>query len=158
MNVKKMINIWEFLATIWVIYIFLWSLPYKFTGHPHTEYIFSTIGAWISNTISLSLGNAFSSYAAYVIWTFELIVSIILIIALYFSVRKMTEKASLFFGIWWLGAMFLMIGAVFFHLVTPLGIEVNGDWGSLFRAAASIVFIGWAFFVYNFSILKRKFF
>jgi hypothetical protein len=158
MNTKKMINVGQYLATIWIMYIFLGSLPYKFSGHPHTEFIFSTIGAWISNTISWPIGNWFSSYAAYVIWTLELIVSIILIIALYFSARKMSNKASLFFWIGWLGAMFLMIWAAFFHLVTPLGIEVNGDWGSLFRAAVSIVVIGWALFAYNFSSIKKKFF
>jgi len=157
MNTKKIINVWEICASLWVLYIFLWSLPYKFTWHPHTENIFWTIGTWMSETISLSVGNAFSSYGAYVIWTLELIVSIILIAALYFTARKMNDTASLFFGVWWLGAMFLMIGAVFFHLVTPLGIEVNDDGGSLFRAAVSIVCIWWVFFAYNFSNLKKKF-
>jgi len=38
-----------------------------------------------------------------------------------------------------------MAGAVFFHLFTPLGIEVNGDGGSLFRAAVSILILGLIF-------------
>jgi len=47
----------------------------------------------------------------------------------------------------------VMAGAVFFHLFTPLGIEVlhNGesDGGSLFRAAVSILILGIVLFVIN---------
>ncbi|MFT5706891.1 MAG: hypothetical protein ACI9ES_001180, partial [Oceanospirillaceae bacterium] len=40
----------------------------------------------------------------------------------------------------------IMIGAAFFHLFTPLGVEVihegTSDGGSLFYAAVSIIFLG----------------
>ena len=47
----------------------------------------------------------------------------------------------------------VMAGAVFFHLVSPLGIEVlhNGesDGGSLFYAAVSILVLGFVLFFIN---------
>jgi len=98
------------------------------------------LGQWI--------GSGFGNYAAYVIGTLELIFSIVLISAFYFTAKKNSDKASLAYGIGGLGAMFLMVGAAFFHIFTPLGIEVNGDGGSLFRAAVSIIFIG-AFLAIN---------
>lgn len=146
---KKALQLSQIVLSLWVIYIFLWSLPYKFTWHPHTQNIFGTIGTWISDTISWPVWAWFSSYAAYVIWSLELLVSLILIWALYFTAKKNYERAWLLFWIWWLGAMCLMVWAVFFHLVTPLWIEVNGDGWSLFRAAVSIVFIGLFMLVNN---------
>ena len=153
---KKAINILQIFLIIWVLYIFLGSLPFKFSGHEHTQFIFETIGAWMSWFLGSGIWNAFWNYAAYVIGTFELIVSIILISGLYFTAKKNTKKASIAFASGWTWAMFLMIGAAFFHLATPLGIEVNGDGGSLFRAAVSIIFIGGFLAVNNGRTLLKK--
>ena len=47
----------------------------------------------------------------------------------------------------------VMLGAVFFHLFTPLGIEVlhegESDGGSLFYAALSILVLGVVLFLIN---------
>jgi hypothetical protein len=43
----------------------------------------------------------------------------------------------------------VMAGAVFFHLVSPLGIDVNNDGGSLFYAALSILILGLVLFGIN---------
>jgi len=47
----------------------------------------------------------------------------------------------------------VMAGAVFFHLFTPLGVEVlhqgQSDGGSLFYAAVSILVLGLAMFALN---------
>lgn len=153
---KKAIQIWEILASLWVIYIFLGSLPYKFSWHEHTQYIFGTIGDWISWIFGSWVWNAFWNYAAYVIWSLELVVSVVLISAFYFITKKQYSKSSKAFALGGLWAMFLMIWAVFFHLFTPLGVEVNWDWGSLFRAAVSIVFIGGFLAVYNGVNIMKK--
>ena len=54
----------------------------------------------------------------------------------------------------------VMAGAVFFHLFTPLGIEVihegQSDGGSLFYAAASILVLGFVMFVANYRDYKNK--
>jgi len=145
---KKIVSLFQIFGSLWIIYIFLWSLPYKFTNHEETQYIFWTIWKWLSETLWENIGWFFSSFWAYVIGTLEWIISILLIFAFHFIVKKQEEKANFLYCIAWFWAMVLMIWAVFFHMFTPLGIAVNNDWGSLFRAAVSIVWI-WIFLTIN---------
>ncbi len=140
---KKIGNILKILGSLWIMYIFLWSLPYKFSGHEHTQFIFWTIWEWMKWILGSTIWEGFSNYGAFVIGGWELIISCVLIWAIYFTIRKQEKKSDQAFALWWIWAMLLMIWAVFFHLFTPLWIAVNGDGGSLFRAAVSIVII-WA--------------
>ena len=138
--------------TLWIAKVFLLSLPYKFTNHPDTQHIFSTIGQWMSDTLSLSLGNFFTQYAAYVIGSLELIVSLILLTATTMWILKalnIRNTAGNYKNLYRLGglcASAIMSGAAFFHLFTPLGIEVThkggSDGGSLFYSAVSILLLG----------------
>lgn len=146
---KKPIYIWEILGSLWIIYIFLGSLPYKFSGHEYTQYIFWTIGEWMAWYLWNTVWLWFWLFGAYLIWFLELIISLILISALYFIARQNIKMAACAFKIAWLWAMILMLWAVFFHLFTPLGISVNDDGWSLFRAAVSIVFIGAFLVLFN---------
>lgn len=139
MNIAK--KVFYILSSLWIMKVFLQSLPYKFSGHEHTQFIFGTIGDWISGILGNTIGQAFGNYAAYVIGTGELIISLVLLTAIVFMAMK-KDLAEKLFAFGWLGASMLMLGAVFFHLFTPLGIEVNGDGGSLFRAAVSILVLG----------------
>ena len=141
------------LASLWTIYIFGWSLPYKFSGHEHTQFIFGTIWEWMSGVLWTTVGQLFSNYGAILIGIAELIVSIILLVAIVFTFMK--KSACKLYALWWAGAAVLMAGAVFFHLFTPLGIEVNDDGGSLFRAAVSILIIGLIFSI-GYIIKKKK--
>ncbi len=75
----------SWLIVIWISKIFLTSIPYKFTAHPDTVHIFSTIGAWMSNTLSPALGNFFTEYGAIVVGSAELITSLMLLGPLFFS-------------------------------------------------------------------------
>jgi len=59
---------------VWTCYIFLASLPYKFTGHPETQHIFGTIGQWLGGFLGESAGTLFTQYGAYVIGGFERLV------------------------------------------------------------------------------------
>ena len=43
----------------------------------------------------------------------------------------------------------VMAGAVFFHLFTPLGIDVLGDGGFLFGMAVSVLVLGIVLFLIN---------
>ena len=56
-------------------------------------------------------------------------------------------------------AAILMSGAVFFHLFTPLGIEVlhegKSDGGSLFYAAVSILVLGCIMFMINITAKQQ---
>ena len=104
------------------------------------------------------VGEWFWNYAAFVIGTGELIVTLILLVAVVFTFMK--KKTGKLFGLAGLGSFALMSWAVFFHLFSPLWIEVNWDWGSLFRAAVSIMILWLIFAVINrcslIQIIKKK--
>ena len=164
MNYVKPIISWA--IALWASKVFLFSLPYKFTKHPDTEHIFGTIGQWISDTINSGLGNLFTSIGSYVVGSFELITSIILLIPAVFwilnkaGLRKSGSMRQRFHAIGGLMASAVMAGAVFFHLFTPLGIEVlhegKSDGGSLFYAAVSILILGLVLFAINRAGLTKQ--
>ncbi|MGI9317790.1 MAG: hypothetical protein ACR2QW_10685 [bacterium] len=156
---KKIVAIASWVIVIWICKVFLFSLPYKFTGHPDTQHIFGTIGGWMSGFLGQGVGQIFSQYGAYIVGSFELMTSIILLspaifwlIGLISKSNKTSVRAKIHkFG--GLLASAVMAGAVFFHLFTPLGVEVlhegKSDGGSLFYAAASILVLGIVLFVIN---------
>ena len=109
-------------ATLWVVYIFIWYLQYKFLGHPGSVDLFTTLTDWLGfhgheKAMRIGTGSA------------ELLCSIILL----------TPGLQ---GLGGLGAITLMTGAIFFHLVSPLGIDPYGDGGILFKQACSVWFCG----------------
>ena len=93
--------------------ILLQTLYFKFSAHPDSVYIFSTVGM--------------EPYGRIGIGVLELIASILLFIP-----RYVWAGAGLALGV--------IAGAVFLHL-TQLGIEVNGDGGGLFYTAVAILFM-----------------
>lgn len=152
------ISSWAIVA--WVCYVFLGSLPYKFSGHPDTQHIFSTIGNWMSGFLSRSVGDLFTQFGAYLVGSIELLTALLLLSPIvYWIMNKATadNRVERFRArIHTIGgalASMVMAGAVFFHLFTPLGIAVlhNGqsDGGSLFRAAVSILVLGIVLFLIN---------
>ena len=157
-----------FIATIswamalWMCWVFLNSLPYKFTNHPDTQHIFSTIGTWISTVLGEGIGTQFTNYGAYLVGSFELLTSLVLLLpALVWLLSKMGASGNQgvrasFHRIGGLMAAFVMAGAVFFHLFTPLGIEVlhqgKSDGGALFYAALSILACGVVMVAINFMV------
>ncbi len=149
----------------WICYVFLLSLPYKFSRHPDTQHIFNTIGEWMGGFVP-ALGDLFSAFGSYVVGAFELITCVVLLLP---GFVMLTRRAS---GKSWRGirarwhvvgglmASAVMVGAVFFHLFTPLGIEVlhqgEPDGGSLFKAAVSILILGVVLAVINISASKTQ--
>ena len=136
----------------WICFVFLSSLPYKFTAHPDTQHIFGTIAGWLGGLLGTTVGSLFRDFGAYAVGVIELITSLVLLLpALLWIISRLTKS---FFGvtrrrfhvIGGLMASTMMAGAVFFHLFTPLGIVVlhegESDGGSLFYAAASILVLG----------------
>ena len=90
-----------------VAIILVQTLWYKFTGHPDSVYIFSTVGMEPAGRIGIGI--------------VELIAAILIVIP----------------NTAWLGALMtvgVLAGAIFMHL-TKLGIEVQGDGGTLFYMA-----------------------
>ena len=92
--------------------ILVQTLRYKFTAHPDSVYIFTKVGL--------------EPYGRIAIGVFELIAAILILI----------PKTV------WVGALLtlgIISGALFMHL-TNLGIEINGDGGTVFYMAI-VVFI-----------------
>lgn len=157
MKYLRAIISWPIVA--WICYIFLGSLPYKFSNHPDTQHIFSTIGEWLSGLAGSGIGDLFTAFGAYVVGSVELLTSIILLLPIVLWIASRLTRSN--FGITrrrfhmfgGLLASAVMAGAVFFHLATPLGIKVlhNGvsDEGSLFYAAVSILLLGMVLFGIN---------
>ena len=94
MNIAK--KIFYILSSLWIMYIFGGSFPYKFSNHEHTQYIFGTIGDWMSITIAPVVGELFSAYGGYVIGIGEVIIFIALFIALVLTAMKKPLAQKLF--------------------------------------------------------------
>jgi len=162
----RILSVFSWVVVLWIAKVFLLSLPYKFTLHPDTQHIFGTIGAWMKGFLGDSIGQWFANYGSYVVGSVELITAIILLSPLVFWLLKKAQllqcapMRSLVHAIGGLMASGVMIGAAFFHLFTPLGIEVihegQSDGGSLFYAAVSIAILGFVLFITNYRDYKSK--
>lgn len=113
---------------VFAVFVFLQSLPYKFTAHEETQLIFGTIADWMPTVGLGALAPAFAAYGGYLIGGAELIASIMLIV-------PATRRLGALLGVG------IMSGAIFFHVFTPLGIvrviddTGNTDNGVLFMLA-----------------------
>lgn len=155
---KKVTPVISWLLVAWICNVFITSLFYKFTGHPDTQHIFSTIGGWLGGFFGTGFGEFFSNYGAYFVGSFELLTAIVLLLpALLWLLSKVGLLTCvcrpIFHSIGGVMAALVMSGAAFFHLVSPLGIEVlhqgKSDGGSLFYAAVSILVSGIILFIIN---------
>ena len=140
-----MINkILSWVLSLWIAFVFVQSLFFKFTDSPETQYIFGTIGRWMEGNFFAPLSETFALYGGYTIGSLELIASILLIIP------SVTRPLGAFL------AVGLMTGAIFFHLFTPLGINVQGDGGVLFYMACS-VWVSGLIILYLYPKTRRSF-
>ncbi|MFK7996498.1 MAG: hypothetical protein AB8B87_20335 [Granulosicoccus sp.] len=154
------VTIVSWLIVAWTCFIFLGSLPYKFSSHPDTQHIFSTIGEWMKGILGTTIGDLFTQFGAYAVGSAELFISIVLLSPIVYwlanrkqgnaVVGRFRARVHAFGG---LMASMVMTGAAFFHIFTPLGIAVlhegESDGGSLFRAAVSILILGVVLFFIN---------
>jgi uncharacterized membrane protein YphA (DoxX/SURF4 family) len=113
-----------FVLSAYIAFVFVQSLFYKFTGSQESIFIFSTLREW--SGIAL-----FEPTGRWIIGSAELIASILLFVPGFTVVG-----AAMAIGI--------MTGAIFFHLFTPLGVEIMGDGGELFILACGVWLSGWA--------------
>jgi len=151
---------------VWISKVFLLSLPYKFTLHPDTQHIFGVIGEWMKGFIGEAGGSLFMNYGSYAVGLVELLTSLILLSPLLFFVLKKIgvlanpPNIHLLHAAGGALASMVMAGAVFFHLFTPLGIEVihegKNDGGSLFYAAVSILILGAVMALINLMKYKKE--
>ena len=126
-------RVWKYLPDAMALFmaaIFLDSLRYKFTDHPKTQEIFGRLDGW---TTSLGLPGLFDHtglFSQYVIGSIELLASTMLIVGLHPRFKHLQAGGAL-------AGLLVMMGAISFHLFTPLGIDPNGDGAGLFIAACT---------------------
>ena len=102
----------------WIAFVFVWYLQFKFTGDDGSVWLFTVLTDWLGfhgheKIMRIGTGTA------------ELTASILL-----FDRPLQALGAFLAFCI--------MSGAIFFHTVSPLGIDPYGDGGVLFKEACSV--------------------
>jgi len=102
----------------WIAFVFVWYLQFKFTGDDGSVWLFTILTDWLGfhgyeKVMRIGTGSA------------ELVASILLM-----DLPLQALGAVLAFCI--------MSGAIFFHLVSPLGIDPYQDGGVLFKEACSV--------------------
>jgi hypothetical protein len=110
-------------AVAWILaafiaYIFIYYLQFKFTGHPGSVDLFTTLTDWLGfhgHEKFMRIGTG----------SMELVASVLLFIP-----QTQVVGAAL--------SLAIMSGAIFFHLVSPLGIDPYGDGGVLFKEACAV--------------------
>ncbi len=128
MNKKKA---FVYLLIAYVVFVFLQSLVYKFSGSEQTDIIFTTIAEWMNGVGLGFIAPSFAVYGGLIIGSTELIASGLLI-------NAKTRSIGALLG------LSIMSGAIFFHLFTPLGVnrvidaQGNTDNGVLFYMACGV--------------------
>jgi uncharacterized membrane protein YphA (DoxX/SURF4 family) len=113
---KKTIGV--FVLSLYIAFVFVQSLFFKWTGSEESIFIFSTLRDWSGIGLFEPFGRWFIGFC-------ELVASVLLFI-------PRTR-------IWGAGVAIVIIsGAIFFHLFTPLGVEIKGDGGLLFTLACGV--------------------
>ena len=120
------------LFSIFIAFIFVQSLFFKFSNAPETQHIFGTLDQWASDSFGISgLFLPPGLFNQYVVGTGELIASALLLLGLFTQFKWLNPLGALV-------ALGVISGAIFFHLFTPLGVDVQGDGGALFGTAVAI--------------------
>ena len=116
---------------LYIAFVFMQSLFYKFADAPETQYIFATLDAWAAGFAPAGLFAPGGIFSAKVIGSAELLASLVMLASLITGrVILRVFGAAL--------ALAIISGAIFFHLFTPLGVEVLGDGGLLFGMACGV--------------------
>ncbi len=110
--------------SLFIAVIFIQSLFFKFSNSPETQYIFGTLEAWGASLGFSGLFVPTGIFSQYVVGSAELLASLLLLAGLVTQRPQLQASGALL-------ALGVISGAIFFHLFTPLGIEVRNTDGSL---------------------------
>ena len=105
-------------AAFYIAGILLWYEQYKLTGNPGSVWLFTVLSDW------LFIGGHEKPFRLFVA-SMEIAASVLVIIP-----YTRLWGAALALGV--------MSGAIFFHLVSPLGIDPYHDGGALFKEACTV--------------------
>lgn len=116
---------------LYISFVFIQSLFFKFADAPETQHIFNTLNDWV---VGLGLPALFAKtgpFSQYVIGSAELVASLLLLSSLFAFGRRLRLYGAML-------TVAIMSGAIVFHLFTPLGVNVQGDGGLLFGMAVGV--------------------
>ena len=113
----------RWVGAVYIAFVFLWYEQYKLTGAEGSVILFTTLTDWLGfhgseKVMRIGVGSA------------EVLASLLVLI-------PRTQ------GLGALGGVVLMSGAIFFHLVSPLGVDPYNDGAFLFKEACSVWVSGW---------------
>ena len=122
--------------TLYIAFVFVQSLFFKFSNSPETQYIFGTLEDWGTSLGFAGLFAPSGIFSQYVVGTGELIASALLLAGLSQRLRVLRPVGALM-------AIGVISGAIVFHLFTPLGVSVlntdgTRDGGELFALACGV--------------------
>lgn len=126
------------LLALYIAFVFVQSLFFKFTDSPETLYIFEAkLDPWAASLGFKGLFARGGLFSAYVIGSFELIAASAVLIGSFVPGLRIVQALGALLG---LG---VISGAIFFHLFTPLGVAVQNadgtsDGGQLFGLACGV--------------------
>lgn len=128
----------HWLLTIFVVFVFVQSLFFKFSNSPETIYIFEQkLDPWGASLGFPGLFAPGGIFSAKVVGSAELVASLLLLTGAVLANKRFVQLAGAALG---LG---VISGAIFFHLFTPLGVAVRNtdgtsDGGELFALACGV--------------------
>lgn len=108
----------RWIGACYIAFIFLWYEQYKLLGDQGSVELFTTLTDWLGF-------HGHESVMRIGVGLCEIVASLFILIP---TVQ----------GLGAIGAFMLMSGAIFFHLVTPLGVDPYHDGGVLFKEACSV--------------------
>jgi len=126
----------SFVLILYVAFVFIQSLFFKFTNSPETQFIFATLDQWGASLGFPGLFAPNGIFSQYVVGAAELIASALLLASLIPAFRGIRPFGALL-------GLAVISGAIFFHLFTPLGVSVPNadgtyDHGLLFGLACGV--------------------
>lgn len=122
--------------TLYIAFVFIQSLFFKFTNSPETQYIFGTLDGWAGGLGFPGLFAPHGIFSQYVVGSAELVASALVLAALLPGLQWLRPIGALM-------ALAVISGAIMFHLFTPLGVSVlnadgSRDGGLLFGLACGV--------------------
>lgn len=132
---ERMLRLLTWPAALYIAAILLWYEQYKLTGNEGSVYLFTILSDWLfingqEKTFRLTVGIAEIVASLLVLW-------------------PRTRMVGAVF------ALLIMSGAIFFHTVSPLGIDPYNDGGRLFMEACE-VWLSSAFIVFVYRAELRN--
>jgi uncharacterized membrane protein YphA (DoxX/SURF4 family) len=136
MSTQRLRPVALWVLTLYIAFVFIQSLFFKFTDSPETQYIFGTLNAWAGGLGFPGLFAPSGIFSQYVVGTTELMASTALLTGAMFKKPWVHGAGALL-------SMGVISGAIFFHVFTPLGVQVLNtdgtlDGGELFALACGV--------------------